>query len=140
VALRQAVTRLPGTLATTRTTLGDVTAFANQLGPTATALLPTAKRLPTTLRNTETLFNASALLPLNQLVMLKLLCNQPAEAMGLAASRTLGTIFDGMARNSQEGRDFVERALEGGFRQAVRDRDDPFQDYGSGPRGKRGKD
>jgi enoyl-CoA hydratase len=78
-----------------------------------------------------------ARLPVHQLVMLKLLCNQPAEAMGLAASRTLGTIFDGMARNSQEGRDFVERALEGGFRQAVRDRDDPFQDYGSGPRSKK---
>jgi enoyl-CoA hydratase len=78
-----------------------------------------------------------ARLPVSQLVMLKLLCNQPAEAMGLTASRTLGTIFDGMARNSQEGRDFVERALEVGFRQAVRDRDDPFQDYGSGPRGKR---
>src|SRR6266581_9068215 len=78
-----------------------------------------------------------ARLPLNQLVMLKRLCNQPAEAMGLQASRTLGTIFDGMARNSQEGRDFVARALDVGFRQAVRERDDPFEDYGSGPRSKR---
>src|SRR6266581_587671 len=69
-----------------------------------------------------------ARLPLNQLVMLKRLCNQPAEAMGLQASRTLGTIFDGMARNSQEGRDFVARALDVGFRQAVRERDDPFED------------
>ena len=75
-----------------------------------------------------------ARLPLNQLVMLKRLCNQPAEAMGLQASRTLGTIFDGMARNSQEGRDFVARALDVGFRQAVRERDDPFADYGSRPR------
>jgi enoyl-CoA hydratase len=31
-----------------------------------------------------------ALLPTNQLVMLKLLCNQTAENMGLASSRTLG--------------------------------------------------
>jgi enoyl-CoA hydratase len=75
-----------------------------------------------------------ARLPVNQLVMLKLLCNQPAEAMGLASSRTLGTIFDGMARNSQEGRDFVARAHEVGFREAVRDRDDPFKDYGSRPK------
>ena len=75
-----------------------------------------------------------ARLPLSQLVMLKRLCNQPAEAMGLHASRTLGTIFDGMARNSQEGRDFVARALEAGFRQAVRERDDPFADYGSRPK------
>ncbi|MDP9326261.1 MAG: enoyl-CoA hydratase-related protein, partial [Candidatus Dormibacteraeota bacterium] len=79
-----------------------------------------------------------ARLPVNQLVMLKLLCNQPAEAMGLAASRTLGIIFDGMARNSQEGRDFVARAQEVGFRQAVRDRDDPFEDYGSRPKPREG--
>ncbi|MEA2646737.1 MAG: enoyl-CoA hydratase [Chloroflexota bacterium] len=72
-----------------------------------------------------------ARLPINQLVMLKLLCNSPAEAMGLQASRTLGTIFDGMARHSQEGVDFVHRAMETGFREAVRERDDPFGDYGS---------
>jgi enoyl-CoA hydratase len=75
-----------------------------------------------------------ARVPVNQLAMLKLLCNQPAESMGLAASRTLGTVFDGMARHSQEGIDFVRRAVEVGFRQAVRERDDPFGDYGSGPR------
>ena len=72
-----------------------------------------------------------ARVPVNQLAMLKLLCNQPAESMGLAASRTLGTVFDGMARHSQEGIDFVRRAGEVGFRQAVRERDDPFGDYGS---------
>jgi enoyl-CoA hydratase/carnithine racemase len=72
-----------------------------------------------------------ARLPSNQLIMLKALCNQPAEAMGIAASRQLGTIFDGVARHTQEGLDFVERASEVGFRQAVRERDDPFRDYGS---------
>jgi len=72
-----------------------------------------------------------ARIPANQLIMLKALCNQPAEAMGLAASRRLGTIFDGVARHTQEGLDFVERASEVGFRQAVRERDDPFGDYGS---------
>lgn len=72
-----------------------------------------------------------AKVPANQLIMLKALCNQPAEAMGLAASRRLGTIFDGVARHTQEGLDFVERASEVGFRQAVRERDDPFGDYGS---------
>lgn len=74
-----------------------------------------------------------ARLPLNQLVMLKALCNQPAEAMGIAASRRLGTLFDGIARHTQEGLDFVARAEEVGFRQAVRERDDPFGDYGSRP-------
>jgi enoyl-CoA hydratase/carnithine racemase len=78
-----------------------------------------------------------ARLPTNQLVMLKLLCNQTAENMGLASSRTLGSLLDGIARHTQEGLDFVARTREVGFRQAVRDRDDPFGDYGSGPRSRR---
>ncbi len=78
-----------------------------------------------------------ARLPLNQLQMLKLLCNQTAESMGMASSRTLGTLFDGIARHTQEGLDFVARSEEIGFRDAVRERDDPFGDYGSGPRSKR---
>lgn len=72
-----------------------------------------------------------ARLPVNQLVMMKLLCNQTVENMGLASSRMLGTLFDGVARHTQEGLDFVRRAQETGFRQAVRERDDPFEDYGS---------
>ncbi len=72
-----------------------------------------------------------AKLPANQLVMLKLLCNQTAENMGLTSTRTLGSLFDGVARHTQEGLDFVARAQEVGIRQAVRERDDPFNDYGS---------
>jgi len=75
-----------------------------------------------------------ARLPLNQLQMLKLLCNQTAENMGMASSRTLGILFDGVARHTQEGLDFVARSQEVGFRQAVRERDDPFEDYGSRPK------
>ncbi|MFQ5697472.1 MAG: crotonase/enoyl-CoA hydratase family protein [Myxococcota bacterium] len=75
-----------------------------------------------------------ARVPTSQLVMLKLLANQTAENMGLASSRTLGTLFDGIARHTQEGLDFVARAREVGFRQAVRERDDPFGDYGSRPK------
>jgi enoyl-CoA hydratase len=71
------------------------------------------------------------MVPVNQLVMLKLLANQTVENMGFAASRTLGTFFDGVARHTQEGLDFVARAGDVGFRQAVRERDDPFGDYGS---------
>ena len=74
-----------------------------------------------------------AQVPINQLVMLKLLCNETAENMGLSSSRRLGTLFDGIARHTQEGLDFVSRANGVGFRQAVRDRDDPFGDYGSRP-------
>ena len=72
-----------------------------------------------------------ARVPTTQLVMLKILCNQTVENMGFAASRTLGTLFDGIARHTQEGLDFVRRAGEVGFRQAVRERDDAFGDYGS---------
>jgi len=77
-----------------------------------------------------TLARRMAQVPLNQLIMLKLLANQTAENMGFASSRTLGTLFDGIARHTQEGLDFVQRAQEVGFRQAVRERDDPFADYG----------
>jgi enoyl-CoA hydratase len=77
-----------------------------------------------------------AKVPLNQLQMLKLMCNHTAEQMGLATSRLLGSFFDGIARHTQEGLDFVARAQKVGFRQAVRERDEPFADYGSGPRSK----
>jgi enoyl-CoA hydratase len=78
-----------------------------------------------------------ARLPLNQLQMLKLACNQLAENMGLQSARTLGILFDGVARHTREGQDFVARAGEAGFRQAVDERDRPFGDYGSGPRSRR---
>jgi enoyl-CoA hydratase len=72
-----------------------------------------------------------ARVPVNQLIMLKLLCNQTAEHLGLAQTRLLATLFDGVARHTQEGLDFVQRSRDVGFRQAVRERDDPFGDYGS---------
>jgi enoyl-CoA hydratase len=77
-----------------------------------------------------------ALLPLNQLQMLKLVCNDVGSQMYRPdTSRLLGTLFDGVARHTQEGLDFVARAQDVGFRQAVRERDDPYGDYGSRPRG-----
>jgi enoyl-CoA hydratase len=72
-----------------------------------------------------------AQVPGNQLEMLKLLCNQTAENMGISSTRTLGTFLDGVARHTQEGHDFVSRSAEVGIRQAVRERDDPFGAYGS---------
>jgi phospholipid/cholesterol/gamma-HCH transport system substrate-binding protein len=67
VALREAISRLPGTLQQTRATLADSTTLANALGPTATALVPVARRLPSTLKNSQTLFQGAALLPLNKI-------------------------------------------------------------------------
>jgi len=72
-----------------------------------------------------------AQVPESQLVMLKLLCNQTVENMGMASTRLVGTLFDGIARHTVEGKDFVKRAQEIGWRNAVRERDDPFGDYGS---------
>jgi enoyl-CoA hydratase len=73
-----------------------------------------------------------AQMPLNQLQMVKLVCNDVASQMYKPdTSRLLGCLFDGVARHTQEGLDFVARAQEAGFRQAVRERDDPFGDYGS---------
>jgi hypothetical protein len=42
-------------------------------------------------------------------------------------------VYDGIARHTQEGLDFVARSAEVGFREAVRDRDRPFGDYGERP-------
>lgn len=72
-----------------------------------------------------------ARLPLNQLQMIKWTLNDVARHQYQPdTSRLLGFIFDGVARHTQEGLDFVARAQEVGWRQAVRDRDRPFGDYG----------
>jgi enoyl-CoA hydratase len=72
-----------------------------------------------------------ALLPLNQLQMIKWMLNDVARHQYQPdTSRLFGFIFDGVARHTQEGLDFVARAQEVGWRQAVRDRDRPFGDYG----------
>ena len=72
-----------------------------------------------------------ALLPLNQLQMMKWLLNDVARHQYQPeTSRLLGYLFDGVARHTQEGLDFVARAQEIGWRDAVRERDRPFGDYG----------
>jgi enoyl-CoA hydratase len=72
-----------------------------------------------------------ALLPLNQLQMVKWSLNDVARHQYQPdTSRLLGFIFDGVARHTQEGLDFVARAQEVGWREAVRERDRPFGDYG----------
>ena len=78
----------------------------------------------------ELLVERIARLPVNQLAMMKLLLNQTVLAQGLAAAQTLGTLFDGIARHTPEGYAFQRRAAEAGFKQAVRERDEPFGDPG----------
>jgi len=71
------------------------------------------------------------LLPVNQLKMMKWMLNDVARHQYQPdTSRLLGLVFDGVARHTQEGLDFVRRAQTVGWRDAVRERDAPFGDYG----------
>ncbi len=80
---------------------------------------------------TEILLRRIAQMPLNQLMMMKLLVNQETMSRGLHTTQILGTVFDGIARHTTEGYAFQQRAAEAGFREAVRERDDPFGDRGA---------
>ena len=71
-----------------------------------------------------------ALLPYNQLQMMKLLVNQAYEQMGLHVTQLIGTLLDGAARHTPEGVEFTRRALSEGAGKAVAERDAPFGDYG----------
>jgi enoyl-CoA hydratase len=80
----------------------------------------------------EDLLERIARVPINQLVMHKLLVNQSLYAQGLQATQALGVFFDGIARHTPEGFAFQRRAAEAGFKEAVRERDEPFGDFGLG--------
>jgi enoyl-CoA hydratase len=81
-------------------------------------------------QKTEALVDRIARVPLNQLQMMKLLVNQSLYSQGLHATQLLGTVFDGVARHTKEGYAFQQRAAEAGFKQAVRERDEQFGDWG----------
>ncbi|MFB9835477.1 crotonase/enoyl-CoA hydratase family protein [Actinoallomurus acaciae] len=71
----------------------------------------------------EALADRIAGVPVNQLVMQKLMINQAYDNMGLQGTQILATLFDGIARHSPEGRWFQRFAAEHGFHEAVRWRD-----------------
>lgn len=71
----------------------------------------------------ERLADRMAGVPVNQLVMQKLMINQAYDNMGLQGTQLLATLFDGIARHSPEGRWFQGFAAEHGFDAAVRWRD-----------------
>jgi enoyl-CoA hydratase len=79
----------------------------------------------------EILLERIARVPVNQLRMMKLLVNQSLYAQGLHTTQALGTLLDGAARHTPEGYRFQQRAMQAGFREAVRDRDEPFGDHGA---------
>jgi len=69
-------------------------------------------------------------IPGNQLALNKLLINQAYENMGLRTTQMLGTFFDGVTRHTEEALRWRESFGEIGFRETIRRRDAPFQDYG----------
>ena len=73
-------------------------------------------------------------IPANQLALNKLLINQAFENMGLRTTQLIGTLFDGIARHTEEAYRWAESLDEKGFRNAVRQRDAPWGDYGERPR------
>jgi enoyl-CoA hydratase len=77
---------------------------------------------------TEVFVDRMAQMPVNQLMMAKLALNSALLAQGVATSGMVSTVFDGVARHTKEGYAFQQRAAEAGFRQAVRERDEPFGD------------
>ena len=79
---------------------------------------------------TENLVGRIAAMPVNQLIMAKLACNTALLQQGVATSRMVSTVFDGIARHTPEGHAFVADAVEHGFREAVRHRDEPLGDLG----------
>lgn len=81
--------------------------------------------------------NRLAQIPLTQLAAMKLIVNQAYENMGLQSTQHLGTILDGIMRNTPEGRAFVRTAAEQGVRSAITKRDAPFGDYSQAPPGEK---
>lgn len=71
----------------------------------------------------ERLADRMAGVPINQLVMQKMMINQAYDNMGLQSTQNLAILFDGITRHSPEGRWFVDFAQEYGFGAAVQWRD-----------------
>ncbi len=77
----------------------------------------------------EGLAQRMATVPVNQLMMQKLVVNQAIEAMGLHTTQLIATVFDGITRHSPEGLNFKKRAETAGWKAAVRDRDNGTWDW-----------
>ena len=77
----------------------------------------------------EALAEQMAKLPVSQLAAMKLVVNQAYENMGLRTTQLMGSLLDGMMRNTPEALAFVEKATEEGVGAAVAERDGPFGDY-----------
>ena len=70
-----------------------------------------------------------ASVPINQLMMQKMVINQAIEAMGLSNTQRLATLLDGITRHSPEGINFKNRSEAVGWKQAVDERDRGVYDW-----------
>jgi enoyl-CoA hydratase len=78
-----------------------------------------------------------ASIPLSQLAAMKLVVNQVFDNMGLNGTQTLGTILDGLMRNTPAAIDFIRLAESKGVRAAIAARDGVFGDYSQAPENER---
>jgi len=78
----------------------------------------------------EALIQRVAMMPVNQLIMMKKLLNHNIENQGLSSTQLIGTVFDGITRHTPEGYGFQQKAAKEGFMQAVKSRDEPYGDFG----------
>ncbi|RZO34575.1 MAG: crotonase/enoyl-CoA hydratase family protein [Rhodobacteraceae bacterium] len=76
----------------------------------------------------EALAQRMATVPVNQLAMQKMVINQTMEAT-LNQTQRLATVFDGIARHSPEGMNFLARVDQVGWKQAVQERDEGSFDW-----------
>lgn len=82
---------------------------------------------------TRELARELATIPASQLAAMKLVVNQAYENMGLTSTQLLGSLMDGMLRNTPEAKAWIELAEAEGVGAAVAQRDGPFGDYSQGP-------
>ncbi len=75
------------------------------------------------------LANQLARNPVSQLAAMKLIVNQAFENQGMRTTQVMGSLLDGMMRNTPEALAFVEKAVTEGVPAAVAERDGPFGDY-----------
>lgn len=90
--------------------------------------------LETLAQETEAYAKRFQHIPGNQLALNKMLINQAYENMGLRTTQMLGTFFDGMTRHTEEALQWSESFQKIGFRETIRRRDAPFEDYGERPK------
>ena len=71
-------------------------------------------------------------IPMSQLASMKLVVNQVFENQGLKSTQLLGSVLDGLMRNTPEAKALIDLAENAGVPAAVAQRDGLFGDYSQG--------